>query len=120
MCIRDRAEILCDRVAVMRKGRIVGEGTPQELIDRHGPGVRVRFPALDADIEWLREIPGLTSAAVLRGEAEVTGGATIVAELGAVLIGRSRGPIPMRVDQPDLEAALLSLIGQNNSTGEPS
>jgi ABC-2 type transport system ATP-binding protein len=32
----DEAEALCERVAFIRAGRIVDEGTPSELVERHG------------------------------------------------------------------------------------
>ncbi len=32
------AEALCDRVVIIDRGRILAEGTPAELCDRHGPG----------------------------------------------------------------------------------
>jgi len=34
----DEAEQLCDRLVIMDNGRIVGEGSPRELIDRHTSG----------------------------------------------------------------------------------
>ena len=42
----DEAEQLCDRLVVMDRGRIVAEGSPRELIDRHSTreGVELRFP----------------------------------------------------------------------------
>ena len=33
----DEAEALCDRVVVMRAGRVLDAGTPAELVDRHAP-----------------------------------------------------------------------------------
>ena len=39
----EEAERLCDRVAVMDKGKIVALGTPLELITRHAPGTTVEF-----------------------------------------------------------------------------
>ena len=39
----DEAEALCDRVAVMRGGRIVDTGTPAELIARHTRTTTVTF-----------------------------------------------------------------------------
>ncbi len=39
----DEAEALCDRVAVMRGGRIVDTGTPGELIARHSRSTTVTF-----------------------------------------------------------------------------
>jgi len=42
----DEAEQLCDRLVVMDGGRIVAEGTPRELIDRHSSRevLELRFP----------------------------------------------------------------------------
>ena len=36
----DEAEVLCDRVVVMRDGRFVAHGTPAELVEQYGPGDR--------------------------------------------------------------------------------
>jgi lipooligosaccharide transport system ATP-binding protein len=43
----DEAEQLCDRLVVMDQGRIVAEGSPQELIRAHSPRevVELRYPA---------------------------------------------------------------------------
>ncbi|GAA3272440.1 MULTISPECIES: ABC transporter ATP-binding protein [Dactylosporangium] len=48
----DEAEQLCDRLVVMDGGRIVAEGAPRELIERHSTRevVEVRFAADDADL----------------------------------------------------------------------
>ncbi len=42
----DEAEQLCDRLVVMDRGRIVAEGSPRELIERHSTRevVELRFP----------------------------------------------------------------------------
>jgi ABC-2 type transport system ATP-binding protein len=39
----DEAQALADRIAVIARGRIVAEGTPTTLGDRHRRGARVRF-----------------------------------------------------------------------------
>ena len=43
----DEAEQLCDRLVIMDKGKIVGEGSPQRLIQEHSTRevVELRFPA---------------------------------------------------------------------------
>jgi len=38
------AEVLCDRIIVLNKGLVVGEGPPKELIDRETPGFVGIFP----------------------------------------------------------------------------
>lgn len=106
----EEAELLCDRVAVMTAGRLVATGTPDELIERHGPGVRVRFRAEPEDRQWLTGVPGVANIRELGHEVEATGAASITAELGHALVERGRSPIAMRVDQPSLEDALLGLM----------
>lgn len=39
----DEAQALCDRVLAMRAGRILDQGTPAELIDRHARRATMRF-----------------------------------------------------------------------------
>jgi lipooligosaccharide transport system ATP-binding protein len=49
----DEAEQLCDRLVIMDKGLIVGEGSPRELIERHTAGevVEVRLePGTDPSV----------------------------------------------------------------------
>ncbi|MGH3747135.1 MAG: ABC transporter ATP-binding protein, partial [Micromonosporaceae bacterium] len=63
----DEAEQLCDRLVVMDGGRIVAEGSPQELIDRHSTRevVELRF-AIDAPLRDLAgKLDGLGRAEVL-------------------------------------------------------
>jgi ABC-2 type transport system ATP-binding protein len=43
----DEAEALCERVALIRAGRIVTEGTPEELVERYG-GERLEDAYLEA------------------------------------------------------------------------
>jgi ABC-2 type transport system ATP-binding protein len=48
----EEAEFLCDRVAVMDYGKIIAEGTPNELIDRYSSESNISFrltPHLDDD-----------------------------------------------------------------------
>src|SRR5690606_37970063 len=45
----DEAEALCDRIAIIDRGRIVATGTPADLIARSGLAAIVSFRA-DADV----------------------------------------------------------------------
>ena len=40
----DEAEILCDDIAIMDRGRIIAEGSPKSLLDVHFDGVMVLLP----------------------------------------------------------------------------
>ena len=106
----EEAEVLCDRVAVMTKGRLMATATPDELIDRFGSGVRVRFPGSDTDLDWLSAVPDVTEVHVAGTDLEVVGPSTVTAHVGHALVERGRAPVSLRVHQPNLEDALLQLI----------
>lgn len=112
----DEAEILCDRVVVMRDGRFVAHGSPAELVDQHGPGVGVSFTDPHAEAADLRSICGVRSVGLSGDRVELRGDRRMLAHVGAHLVdaSRSRGrPVPadLHVDEPSLEDAVLELIG---------
>src|SRR5699024_4246868 len=54
----DLVERLCDRIGILRDGRIVAEGTVAELGEKVGTQLVVRTPA--PAIEWLQALPVVT------------------------------------------------------------
>jgi ABC-2 type transport system ATP-binding protein len=118
----DEAEALCDRVVVMREGRIVDAGTPRELVDRHGRWAELRFSAAQAadHARRLRAVPGVDTVTVLGDTVEVRGDRTMIAHVGARLT--ADGPIPpdLWVKVPDLEEAVIHLLQQPVPAGEPT
>jgi ABC-2 type transport system ATP-binding protein len=110
----DEAEVLCDRVIAMRGGRILDQGAPSELVDRHAPWAHLRFSwepgEADAVAAELRRLPGVRTAHVLGSVVEVEGDRESIAHVGAYLVGRGCVPRDLHVDLPDLEAALLHLL----------
>jgi ABC-2 type transport system ATP-binding protein len=116
----DEAELLCDRIAVMRAGGIVAEGTPAELIDSHGHGITMSFTLPAADIGALRAVPGVESVATSGAGVEVRGRRTMIAPVGAYLVAQAGGggvPDDIRVTEPNLETALLRLL--DGDAGQP-
>lgn len=113
----EEAEALCDRIAVMNNGRIIAESTPEGLIDEFGAGVRVRFDGTREDLAWARLLPGVNTSELVGSDIEITGSPTLVAHVGHALVEKRR-PGPLRVHQPTLEGALLSLLEPNHSAEE--
>ena len=112
----EEAEVLCDRVVVMRDGRFVAHGTPPDLVAQHGPGVGMSFTDGDADASALRAISGVRSVVLSGDRVELRGDHRMLAHVGAHLVATSerRGtPVPndLHVDEPRLEDAVLELIG---------
>jgi ABC-2 type transport system ATP-binding protein len=111
------ADALCDRIAVIAKGRIVGEGTPAELKANVAGGRVTEIEVFGVDeptVARLRAIDGVTSVTVEEreqkqllvvqtgGEREIT--APLLAELDGVTVGR------VASREPTLEDAYVSLV----------
>ncbi len=64
--ILSEVEALCDRVIIIREGRKVGEGTPEDLRGgRRGPGLKLRARADVADLRAvLEKVPGVSQLEV--------------------------------------------------------
>jgi ABC-2 type transport system ATP-binding protein len=67
----DEAEVLCDRVVAMRGGRVLDQGRPAELVDRHARWATVRFslPATRADLLPGARFPGRPICVISRSLA---------------------------------------------------
>jgi ABC-2 type transport system ATP-binding protein len=106
----DEAERLCDRLAVMRGGRIVAEGTPQGLVNRYAPEIRVRFGVLDGcDVGWLADLSTVRSVERWGTRVEVEGVDPVLAEVAGALMVHGLTPADLRVEQPTLEDVFLRL-----------
>ena len=108
----DEAEALCDRVAVMRGGRIVDTGTPAELIARHTRTTTVTFtPPEWFDPTVLAALAGVDAVHRDGDRIRVVGTNLLIAPVCAAVLGEDRlGPPDLRVHHPDLEDALIALI----------
>jgi len=108
----DEAERLCDRVAVMLGGRIVASGTPQGLVNRHAPEIRMRFSApAGGDLAWLDALASVRRVQRWGARVEVEGVDPVLAEVSAGFLARGAYPEDLRVEQPTLEDVFLRLTG---------
>jgi len=116
----NEAEALCDRVAVMADGRLIDLDTPAGLIGRHGGGVRMRFTGRTDDVDWVGQVPGVRSAHHDRNEIEASGHPSIIVRIGAELVARESIPDDVRVSQPSLEEALLTILDEPTAPTTPA
>jgi ABC-2 type transport system ATP-binding protein len=106
----EEAQQLCDRVAVVHQGRVAALGAPQELINRHGGGVRVVFSApVDADLGWLERVAHVRRVARHGPRVEVAGDGPVLVHVGAALVAHALEPADLRLEQPTLEDVFLHL-----------
>ncbi|MEN3307995.1 MAG: type transport system ATP-binding protein [Micromonosporaceae bacterium] len=110
----DEAEALCDRVIVMRAGRVLDAGPPAALVARHAGWVTVRFSwpeARRADLmPDLEQVPGVREVTVANGRISAYGDRRVIAHIGAELVRRNHIPDDITVEIPNLESALLGLL----------
>jgi ABC-2 type transport system ATP-binding protein len=107
----EEAERLCDRIAVMDAGRIVAEGTPQELVAGHAQYVTVIFSTDADDVSWLGDVPDVQAVARHGARVEVRGGGAVLAHVAAALVAHGITPSDLRLEQPTLEDVFLSVTG---------
>lgn len=107
----EEADALADRIVLIRRGRIVAEGTPSEIKARAaGRKVRCRTSLPLADVAAL---PGVRNA---RRDGEIT--ELFAAEAERVLfelMGRDRSLSSLEVRGADLEEAFLALTNSDES-----
>jgi ABC-2 type transport system ATP-binding protein len=115
----DEAERLCDRLAVIVRGRVVAHGTSRELVAAYRPERAVRFTAPHGtDAGFLRGIGEVQTVEQHDGCAvQVTGTGPVLARVAHALVDRGIEPEDLRADQPTLEDAYLALTA-NEDPGE--
>ena len=110
----DEAEQLCDRVAVVDRGKVVALDTPQRLIDGLGLPSVVRFTTSEPDLGWLEKLDVVESMA-RHGEAvEIRGTGPVLALVASELVAHGIVPLDLRVDRPTVEDAFLALTGRTS------
>jgi ABC-2 type transport system ATP-binding protein len=111
------ADALCDRIAVITRGKIVAEGTPSDLKGHIADRTVVEIEAYGADeaaIERLRAVPGVASVWVEdRDQAQLvvvqsSRGLELTQTLLTHLNGAKVGRVAAR--EPTLEDAYVSLV----------
>ena len=113
--LMEEAERLCDRVAVIDRGKIVDIDTPAALVRRHCPERTVIVTSAEQSADGLfRELPGVTS--VERREADVVirgRGDELVSNVIRCLAQHAIPVIDFRTESPTLEDVFLRLTGHS-------
>jgi ABC-2 type transport system ATP-binding protein len=108
----DEADELCDRVAIVDRGKVIACDSPGNLVAKHAGDVSVTFTAGN-DCSWLREIPSVRTVERNGSRLEVKGSGAVVAHVAASLLGHGMEPTDLRVRQPSLEDVFLKLTGRS-------
>jgi ABC-2 type transport system ATP-binding protein len=119
----DEAEELCDRIAIIDRGRIVATGAPQELISASGllPAVRLTADA-PVDPAVVLGLPGVSDVVCNGVEAtfRIARPAPALAALTTSLAARGIEILGLTVRQARLEDVYLQLTGAESAPRGPA
>ena len=110
----DEAENLCDRLAIVDKGRIVALDTPQALIRQVQGENRVRFTANGQfQVSMLETVPSVSRVTQSGKYVVVYGDGALLAHVAARLAEFGIAPDDLHADRANLEDVFLALTGND-------
>jgi len=113
----DEVEELCDRVAILERGRIAALDTPAGLVDRAGGEYRVRFrPMAPLDEQSLAALPGVVSVIRRRAQVDIGGSGDFASAVTAELARRQVVVADLRIEGRSLDSAYVALTGRTMDT----
>jgi ABC-2 type transport system ATP-binding protein len=108
----EEAERLCDRVALLHRGRVVVLDTPAALASGTG-GQRVSFVADELDEQSLRTLDGIGDIARHGDRITITGTGDLLATVVAELVRQRVIPRETQVHQSTLDDAFVALTADD-------
>jgi ABC-2 type transport system ATP-binding protein len=108
----DEAENLCDRVAIVDKGKIVASDSPQGLIAGYTTDICVLFSTDKPDLAFLEKVSGVSNITRRGHRVVVEGSGPLLALVAAALVEHGIEPPDLRVEQPSLEDVFLKVTGR--------
>jgi ABC-2 type transport system ATP-binding protein len=113
----DEVEELCDRVAILERGRIAALDTPARLVDLAGGEYRMRFrPTAAMDERSLAVLPGVRSVTRRGARVEITGTGDFASAVTTELARRQVVVADLRIEGRSLDSAYVALTGQTMDT----
>ena len=107
----DEAEELCDRLAIVDKGKIVALDSPTGLTRKSASSVRTSFICDGYDISWLKDISEVKTVTRKGRTVEVEGTGAVASRVVAALVNRGIVPVDLKIKHPSLEDVFLTITG---------
>ena len=109
----EEAEVLCDRVAIVDRGRVVALDSPEALVRGLRAGQRLRFRPLGPfDPDVLHALSGVQDVDRDGDQVIVTGDGPLLATVAAALADKAVPVADLRSEEANLEDAFLALTGR--------
>jgi ABC-2 type transport system ATP-binding protein len=107
----DEAEELCDRLAIIDKGKLVALDSPFGLTSKYATNVTAAFSYSGNDLPELEEISQVKKVTRKGTTIEVEGIGSFVSLVAAKLVNHGIVPNDLRTRQPSLEQVFLTITG---------
>ncbi|MBQ1035516.1 ABC transporter ATP-binding protein [Micromonospora sp. C81] len=108
----EEAERLCDRVAVIDRGRVVALDSPAGLVSAVAPEQRIRFrPSAPVDDRLLTDLPEVSAVQRTGSQVVVTGTGDLLHAVTSVLARHQIVAADLRLEQSTLDDAFVELTG---------
>ena len=115
----DEAEALCDRIAVIDRGRVVALDTPANLERGNDHQPRLLFTAPDGvDLALLEGRPGVEAIERSGSTVTVSGQGFLMAEVAGALREQGLAPPDLRMDSASLEDVFLRLTDHSGDANK--
>ncbi len=119
----DEAEKLCQRLAIIDHGKIIAQGSPNELIRSHGGQIRIEvdWKTPQSDLSWLKPEPPLSHVESRQDEGAILQTSSLIEALPIVLRTAAAQGVEIssiRTHQPTLEDVFVALTGRHLRDGE--
>jgi ABC-2 type transport system ATP-binding protein len=110
----DEAENLCDRLAIVDRGRIVAMDSPQGLVNKYATQIKLSFSNDEPDISYLEKIASVDSVNRYGSRIEILGTGSVLPLVAAALVEHDFVPADLHVEQPTLEDVFLTLTDNDD------
>ncbi len=111
----DEAQYLCDRLAVIDKGKVVACDTPARLVSDHAGAHAVTFTvpddATDADFGFLSRVSGVDAVQRENDRFTIRGHDAVLQHVAAALLANGIEVPDLELQRPSLEDVFLFLTG---------
>ncbi|MFF0151006.1 ABC transporter ATP-binding protein [Micromonospora sp. NPDC005203] len=112
----EEAERLCDRVAVIDRGRVVALDSPAGLVSTVAPEQRIRFrPSVPVDDRLLTDLPEVSAVQRTGSQVVVTGTGELLHAVTSVLARHQIAAADLRLERSTLDDAFVELTGHRST-----
>ncbi|WP_286900504.1 ABC transporter ATP-binding protein [Thermocrispum sp.] len=115
----EEAERLCDRLALIDRGRVVALDSPAGLVAKVDDEQRIRFrPSQPIDTEELLALPEVRTVTRTGTQLVVTGDSDVLHAVTSLLARKRIVASELRLEQTTLDDAFLALTGRGLDTAD--